>query len=171
MKPPCGVGFVIAVREPVMLGSFRDLVHSKEANMSPVDNKTLNERWVQAFNDRDWAAEAAFRTGDYVAHMQGAPSPLNADGWTAFLGVFATAFPDGKIVVDGAISEGDTVASRWTMSGTHGGEFQGVPPTGRQVTMKGIDFSRVVEGKIAEHWAEFDVIGVMQQIGAIPAPA
>jgi len=46
-----------------------------------------------------------------------------------------------------------------------------VPPTGREITMRGIDFSRVVDGKIAEHWAQFDAIGVMQQIGAIPATA
>ena len=61
------------------------------------------------------------------------------------------------------------MASRWIMTGTHRGDFMGVPPTGRPITMKGIDFSRVVHGKIAEHWAQFDAIGVMQQIGALPA--
>jgi steroid delta-isomerase-like uncharacterized protein len=139
--------------------------------MSANDNKDLNVRWIQAFNDRDWTAEAGYRTGDYVAHMQGAPGPLDSQGWAGFMALFATAFPDGKIVVDDAISEGDMVASRWTMTGTHRGDFLGVPPTGRPIAMKGIDFSRVVDGKIAEHWAEYDVVGVMQQIGAMPAPA
>jgi hypothetical protein len=57
---------------------------------------------------------------------------------------------------------------RWTISGTHQDDFQGVPPTGRPITMKGIEFSRVVDGKIAEHWVQFDVLAVIQQIGAFP---
>jgi steroid delta-isomerase-like uncharacterized protein len=139
--------------------------------MSAEDNKNLNLQWVWAFNEQDWAAEAGYRTDDYVAHMQGARGPLDAEGWSGFLRMFASAFPDVHISVETAISEGDVVASRWTMTGTHRGDFMGVPPTGKSITMKGIDFSRVVNGKIAEHWAQFDAIGVMQQIGAIPAPA
>ena len=139
--------------------------------MSADNNKNLNLRWIQAFNERDWSTEAACRTGDYLAHMQGAPGPLDAQGWAGFMGLFATAFPDAQIAVEGSVSEGDIVASRWTMTGTHRGDFMGVPPTGQQITMKGIDFSRVVDGKIAEHWAQFDAIGVMQQIGAMPATA
>ena len=135
------------------------------------DNKNLNLRWIQAFNERDWATEAGCRTPDYVGYVPGAPAPLDAAGWAAFMGAFTTAFPDAQISVDGSIEERDMVASRWTITGTHRGDFQGVPPTGRQVTMAGIDISRVVDGKIAEHWAQFDVIGVLQQIGAIPAPA
>jgi steroid delta-isomerase-like uncharacterized protein len=95
--------------------------------------------------------------------------PLNADAWAAFMSAFPTAFPDAQISVDASVAERDIVVSRWTLTGTHRGEFQGVPPTGKAVTMVGIDFSRVVDGKIDEHWAQFDVIGVMQQIGAIPA--
>ncbi len=138
--------------------------------MSADDHKNLNLRWIQAFNERDWATEAACRTADYEAHMSGAPGPLDAAGWAAFMGAFTSAFSDAQISVDGSVAERGMVASRWTMTGTHRGDFQGVPPTGRQVTMPGIDFSRVVDGKIAEHWAQFDLIGVMQQIGAIPAP-
>src|SRR5919199_748502 len=135
------------------------------------DNKSVNLRWIQAFNERDWATEAACRTPDFVAHLSGAPAPLDAGGWAAFMGALVAAFPDAQIAVDGAVGERDMVASRWTLTGTHRDHFQGVPPTGRQVTMAGIDFSRVVDGKIAEHWAQFDVMGVLQQIGALPAPA
>jgi steroid delta-isomerase-like uncharacterized protein len=142
----------------------------KDEKMSSEENKNLNVRWIEAFNERDWPAEAGYRTDDYVAHMQGAPGPLDSQGWAGFLGLFATAFPDGRIVVEDAIGEGDMIASRWVMTGTHKGDFLGVPATGRPVTMNGIDFSRITDGKIAEHWAEFDVAGVMQQIGAIPAP-
>ncbi len=139
--------------------------------MATEDNKTLNLRWIQAFNERDWQAEAACRTVDYQAHMSGAEGPLNAHGWAAFMSELSTAFPDAQISIDGAVAERDTVASRWTITATHRATFQGVPPTGKAITMAGVDFSRVVDGKIAEHWAQFDVVGVMQQIGAMPAPA
>jgi steroid delta-isomerase-like uncharacterized protein len=139
--------------------------------MSADANKSLTLRWIQAFNERDFATEAACRAPDFVAHVSGAPAPLDGDGWMAFLGAFAAAFPDAQIAVDGSVGERDMVASRWTLTATHRGDFQGVPPTGRQVTMAGIEYNRVVDGKIAEHWAQFDVIGVMQQLGALPAPA
>jgi steroid delta-isomerase-like uncharacterized protein len=134
-------------------------------------NKGLNLRWIQAFNERDWTTEAACRTPDYVAHVPGSGGPLDGAGWTAFMSAFAAGLPDAQISVEASVAEGDLVASRWTITGTHTGTFQGVPPTGRQVTMVGIDISRVIDGKIAEHWAQFDVLGVLQQIGAIQAPA
>jgi steroid delta-isomerase-like uncharacterized protein len=103
--------------------------------------------------------------------MSGVPTPLDSDGWATFMGAFTTGFPDAQITVESSFGEGEMVATRWTITGSHRGNFQGVPPTGRQVTMAGIDISRFVGGKVAEHWAQFDVIGVMQQIGAIPAPS
>jgi steroid delta-isomerase-like uncharacterized protein len=131
----------------------------------PADaNEELNLRWIQAFNDRDWPAEAACRTADFQAHMSGAPVPLDNAGWGAFMGVFFGAFPDARIVVEDSVSREDTVASRWVLTATHQGDFQGVPPTGRRIAMTGIDFSRIVDGKIAEHWAQFDLLGVMHQI-------
>ena len=139
--------------------------------MTIEENKQLNVRWIQAFNERDWASETACRSSDYVAHMQGAPGPLDNDGWVAFLHVFVAGLPDVQIAVEAELGERNLVCSRWTMTGTHQGEFLGVPATGRQITMQGIDVSRVVDGKIAEHWAQFDVVGVLQQIGAIPVPA
>jgi steroid delta-isomerase-like uncharacterized protein len=138
--------------------------------MSVDENKRLNLRWIQAWNDRDWATEEACRAPDYVAHMSGVPVPLDAAGWGAFMGAFTAAFPDAQISVADSFGERDMVATRWTITGTHRGDFQGVPPTGRPVTMAGVDISRFVDGKVAEHWAQFDVMGVMQQIGAIPAP-
>jgi steroid delta-isomerase-like uncharacterized protein len=63
------------------------------------------------------------------------------------------------------------VATRWVLTGTHRGEFQGVPPSGKPVTMAGIEFNRIAGGKIAEHCAQFDLLAVMQQIGALPSPA
>jgi len=139
--------------------------------MSTEANKDLTLRWIRAFNERDSVTEAACRTADYRAHVSGMPGPLDADAWTEFLATFTAAFPDAQLVPECSIAEGDIVAIRWTITGTHRGDFLGVPATGRRVTMQGIEFSRLVDGRCAEHWSQFDVIGVMQQIGAMPAPA
>jgi steroid delta-isomerase-like uncharacterized protein len=133
--------------------------------------KQLNERWIQAFNERDWETERACRTDDYLAYVSGAPGPLDNDGWSGFMAMFTSAFPDARITIDGAVEEGDLVSSRWTIMGSHQGPFQGVPGTGKLVTFAGVDMSRVVNGRIAEHWAQFDLIGVMVQIGVMPPPA
>jgi steroid delta-isomerase-like uncharacterized protein len=151
--------------------SFEGGSNAKESEMSAEDNKNINLRWIQAFNERDWTAESTFRTTDYQAHMSASPVPLDSAGWAAFMTSFTTAFPDAQIAVEASIAERDVVVSRWTISGTHLGNFLGVPASGRQISMQGIDFSRVVDGKIAEHWAQFDVMAVMQQIGAVPTPA
>lgn len=134
-----------------------------------LDGKSMNLRWIHAFNQRDWQAEKSCRSRDFRAHMSGAKEPLNSDAWMGFMSAFTTAFPDGRISVDSCIAEGDTVATRWTLTGTHRGEFQGVPPTGKAVTITGIDFSRVADGKFTRHWAQFDLMSLMQQIGAMPA--
>jgi steroid delta-isomerase-like uncharacterized protein len=112
--------------------------------MSVDDNKSVNLRWIQAFNERDWTTEAACRSPEFVVHLSGTPGPLDADGWIAFISAFTTGLPDAQISVEVSLGERDLVATRWTITGTHRGTFQGVPATGRQVTMTGIELSRVV---------------------------
>lgn len=139
--------------------------------MSREDHKTLNQDWVQSFNERNWTLESSFRTSDFRAHMSATPAVLDSDGWLGFLRGLTVSFPDVQITITHAIAEKDTVGCRWTMTGTHQGPFMGVPPTGRQMTIEGLDFSRVVDGKVAEHWAQFDAVSAMIQIGALPAPS
>lgn len=78
------------------------------------------------------------------------------------------AFPDLRIFQADAVSEGDKVALRWMMSGTHEGEFMGVTPTGEQVTVMGMDIIRVGDGEILEYWGEFDVMSMLRQLGITP---
>ncbi len=68
------------------------------------------------------------------------------------------------------IAEGDKVVIRQTWSGTHKGEFMGIPATGRRVSIAVIDIIRVADGRFVEHWGQLDLMGMMQQLGAIPAP-
>ncbi len=68
------------------------------------------------------------------------------------------------------MAEGDKVVTRWSARGTHEGELAGVGPTGNRVEITGITFSRIEGGKIAEEWINYDALGMMEQIGAVPAP-
>jgi predicted ester cyclase len=84
---------------------------------------------------------------------------------------FRNAVPDLTYTIEEQMAEGDKVVTRYTVSGTHQGEFFGVAPTGESLTMSGISIDRFDEGgKMVEEWPEYDLLGVMRQIGAVPAP-
>ena len=80
------------------------------------------------------------------------------------------AFQDLRMAEADSVKEGDKVALRWLLSGTHKGEFMGVAATGRRVEAMGMDIVRVANGEIVEHWGEFDAVGLLRQIGVIPQP-
>jgi steroid delta-isomerase-like uncharacterized protein len=133
------------------------------------NNKVLNRKWIEAFNERDWKVETEARASDFQATLSGMPGSLNSEGWSGFMAAFTTAFPDSRIVIDDSIAQGDTTATRWTMEGTHMAGFQGIPATGRKVRFAGIEYNRFVNGRIAEHWAMFDNVALLQQLGALPS--
>ena len=80
------------------------------------------------------------------------------------------AFPDLHVAQADSVTEGNRVAFRWMMSGTHEGELMGVAPTGERITVMGIDIVRVLEGEIVDYWGEFDVMGMLRQLGITPPP-
>jgi steroid delta-isomerase-like uncharacterized protein len=134
----------------------------------PTSLKGLNHRWIEAFNQRDWVAERAIRGSNFRAYLSGAPEPLNNDAWSQFMLHCTSAFPDAHISIEACIAEGDTVVSRWVFTGTHKDVFQGVPPTGRAVRFNGLEFNRVADRQFVEHWSQFDLASLLQQIGAMP---
>lgn len=149
-----------------ILGPLPEEPESLSAASASVDPKALNRRWIEAFNQRDWETERAARSDDFRAILSGAPAPLDNAAWSGFMNAFVAAFPDSTIQVQACISEDDTVVTRWSITGTHRGEFQGIPATGHTVQFNGIEFNRVRDGKIAEHIAQFDLAGLMQQLSA-----
>ena len=135
------------------------------------ENKSVIRRWIEAYNQRDLEAEAAVLAPGYVAHVPAAPGPLEGlEAWRQFTAPFTEAFPDLRLTVEDIMSEGDMVAARVAFHGTHRGELQGIPPTGKKVAFSSMEFNRVVGGKVEEHWVELDLLGLMQQLGAIPEP-
>lgn len=139
--------------------------------MSSNENKAIGHRWVDAMNSHDLDAAGRFLTDDFVSHFPGAPGPVQGvEAWKQLVGVFFTAFPDMRIEIHDEVAEGDRVAARYTMSGTHRGEFNGIPPTGRRISVGGVGLFRMAGGRIAEEWPQDDLLGLMQQLGAIPRP-
>jgi steroid delta-isomerase-like uncharacterized protein len=130
------------------------------------DPKALNRRWLAAFNERDWDTERAVRSDDFRAILSGATAPLDNEGWSGFMNAFVTAFPDSTIQVEDCIAEDNAVVTRWILKGTHRGEFQGIPATGRAVEFNGLEYNRVRDGKIVEHVSQFDLAGLMRQLAA-----
>jgi steroid delta-isomerase-like uncharacterized protein len=100
--------------------------------------------------------------------------PVNGEvrgpaGVRGLISMYRTAFPDTRMTILHQLAERDWVATHWTATGTHQGELMGIPPTGTQVTVSGVQLMRVVDGKIVEGTGVFDALGLLQQIGAVPA--
>jgi steroid delta-isomerase-like uncharacterized protein len=87
------------------------------------------------------------------------------------IAMYRTAFPDLRLDIEHLVAEGDTIVVRFTAHGTHRGELLGILPTGKPVTVAAMELFRLADGKIAEQWVTMDVLGLLQQLGAIPGPA
>ncbi len=130
------------------------------------ENKALLRRVIdEVFNQHNLDAADQYYPGDYLQHNSHVPPGLA--GFKQFFTMHFAAFPDLHATIEDLIAEGDKVAARLTWRGTHKGEFEGVAPTGKQITFTTMEFFRVGDGKLAEHWDEVDLLGMLQQIGVI----
>ena len=132
-------------------------------------NKSLVRSFNESFNAGDLDAAVAVFAPNAVIHNSGAPGALNVEGFKQFGGVFRTAFPDGTLTIDDLIVDGDKIVSRITYQGTHTGDMMGILPTGKPVTVSAIIIDQFADGKIVESWRLFDQMGMMQQLGLVPA--
>ena len=107
---------------------------------------------------------------DFVEHEEFPGPEQGRDITRAFVTLFRSAFPDLTVTPEDIIVEGDKVVVRSTLSGTHRGEFMGIPPTGQKFDVQGIDILRVRDGKATEHWGVTDAMGMMQQLGVMEGP-
>ena len=137
--------------------------------MSTEQNKDLVRRFYEeVFNKKNLAVIGDFLDPRIIEHALPPGLPSGSEGSKQFIGMYLAAFPDLHLTAEDLIAEGDKVAARFTLRGTHKGEFMGIPPTGKQVTMAGIQIVRTADGRIAENWVNFDALGMVQQLGAIP---
>ena len=138
--------------------------------MSTEENKALSRQWREEFDKGNWAVLDEFIAPNVVMHFAGSPEPLNREAMEQMLKMFYAAFPDLHHTFEDQIAEGDKVMLRLTFRGTHQGEFQGIPPTGKEIAITAIVVDRIVDGKMVEHWSNMDNLSLMQQLGVIPAP-
>jgi steroid delta-isomerase-like uncharacterized protein len=143
---------------------------TEEASVSAEENKAVARRWFEdLFNAGNLEVADEIIAPDHVNHDPTLPDiPPGPEGQKQLVNLYRGAFTNAHISVEDQLAEGDRVVTRWTGSGTHQGEFMGVAPSGNQVTVTGITINRVSGGKIAESWTNYDALGMMQQIGAIP---
>lgn len=132
--------------------------------MSTEENKQLVRRFMEGALNLD--AVDKFAAPDMIDHSRGG---AGREGLRQALGLFAAAFPDWQTTIEDLIAEGDKVVLRGVGHGTHRGAFMGIAPTGKQVAVPGIHIMRIADGKIVEHWAQVDDLGMMRQLGVVPA--
>jgi steroid delta-isomerase-like uncharacterized protein/deazaflavin-dependent oxidoreductase (nitroreductase family) len=136
--------------------------------MSTEENKALVRRFYEE-GVHNPALFDELLAPTYILHFPGSPPIAGIEQAKQLMVAYTSAFPDLRLTTEDMVAEGDKVAIRNTWRGTHQGTFQGLPPTGKYVTFTGSDIFRFAGGKIAEQWADLDALGLMQQLGGIPA--
>jgi predicted ester cyclase len=137
------------------------------------ENKDVVRRFfAEVINAPNPDQADGFVTANYIEHQRlpGAEGRQGIEIAKAFLAMMRVAFPDYRFALEDLIAEGDKVVARLTVSGTHLGEMMGLAPTRQQIQISGIEVFRLEAGKLAEHWATFDTLGMLQQVGLRPIP-
>lgn len=140
--------------------------------MSEEENLSLVKRWFEAVDTGDPAVIDDFISPDYVDHN---PPPFpglepGIKGARQAFDIALIAFSDFRHDIDSQLVDGDLVVTRTTGHGRHTGEFLGIAPTGKEVTMGGIAIHRVAKGKLVEHWGQVDALGLLAQLGVVSLP-
>jgi steroid delta-isomerase-like uncharacterized protein len=138
--------------------------------MSTEDNKAVIRRIIDSFNQKDAAILDEVCTPDFVSHDPANPQVRSREDYKQWITGFFTAFPDLHFSLEDILAEGDRVAYRYTLRATHSGSWRSAAPTGKSITVTGISITRLRDGKSAELWSNTDALGLVQQLGLIPAP-
>lgn len=139
-------------------------------NMSQTtENTEIVRKFVkQAFNNGDLGAADEYIAADFVRHDPAAEDIRGRDEYKKFIKMNRDAFPDYHENIESIIAQDDTVMYRWKLHGTQKGEIMGVEPTGNEVEVTGMIEMRLEDGEITELWGDFDALGMLEQLDAIP---
>jgi len=137
--------------------------------MSVEENKSLSRRFLEeVWNKGNLALVDELLATDHVYRGPSGKDVHGREEYKQRVSEIRSAFPDIHITIDDVIAEGDKIAYRWTATATHKGEFRGIQPTGKKMTIWGIFFEHIVDGKFVESWERYDTLGLMRQLGVIP---
>lgn len=137
------------------------------------DTKAIARRFLEeAFNSGNLDVVDELVAPEFVNHDAALPEPgVGIEAAKASITGYREAFPDLRLTIEQQLAEGEYVATRWSARGTHQGNLMGMAPTGKQATVTGITIDRIVDGRFVESWTNWDTLGLMQQLGVIPALA
>ena len=140
--------------------------------MQPEENKAVVRRFIEeVIGGGNLELIDELFAPHYVLHDPAVPGEVRGpEGIKQYVGMYRGAYPDTRFTIEDQIAEGDEVVTRWTGRGTHQGELMGIPPTGQEVAVTGIEFDRVSAGKFEETWVNYDALGMMQLLGVITPP-
>jgi steroid delta-isomerase-like uncharacterized protein len=136
--------------------------------MSTESNKEIVNRYQEAYNTNNLEALDELLAADLRAHTSLPGFPAGLEGAKAVHRLSLIGMPDVHTHIDELIAEGDKVVARCTVTGTHAGDFFGIPATGKQIKINGVYIVRIADGKIAEHWGMNDEAGLLRQLGMLP---
>jgi len=137
--------------------------------MSTDQNKIIAREFFMEQDRRKGPLSPELVAPDYTAKIGSNPL-MDREGHSAFGVAFYTGFPDIYHTIDDIVAEDDRAVVRFTLRGTHTGNFMGIPATGKRIEVSAIAFQRIVDRKVVGLQAEFDQVGLLQQLGVIPAP-
>jgi steroid delta-isomerase-like uncharacterized protein len=138
--------------------------------MSAEQLKAAAQNFVEkGLNQKDPSAFEAYFSPELTDHALPPGLPSGLEGRKMFGSALVAAFPDLHVEVEDLVTDGGKVVTRYSVHGTHKAELMGIPPTGRQVSIGGIAIDRFENGRSIEHWEYYDQMGMMQQLGVIPA--
>jgi steroid delta-isomerase-like uncharacterized protein len=135
------------------------------------DNKEIARRLIEElFNQGKLDVVDELIAPGMIGHDPALPEPTRGpEGVRELVSGYRAGFPDLSLRIEDQCAEGDLVCTRWTAIGTNSGDFWGMPATGKQGTVTGITIDRIIGGRIAESWTNWDALGLMQQLGIVPA--
>jgi steroid delta-isomerase-like uncharacterized protein len=141
-----------------------------EEPMSDKNKAIVRRSFEDLFTRGDLSAADDIFATNYIGHDPALPSDIHGvEEFKSFVRMYRSAFPDLQLTVEEQIAEDDMVVTRFRARGTHRGELMGIPPTGNKVAITGISIDRMVDGKSAESWTNYDVMSMMRQLGVLPA--
>jgi steroid delta-isomerase-like uncharacterized protein len=139
--------------------------------VSTEENKAIIRRFYEEVNKGNLAVVDELIGPNFVLHHPLSPTVIRGpEGFQELLTQLRTALPDLEIAADDLIAEGDKVAAAFTVRGTHQGVLLDIPPTGRQITLRGVAVYRLADGKIVEDRVAEDLLALVRQLGQVPAP-
>jgi steroid delta-isomerase-like uncharacterized protein len=137
--------------------------------MSESNKNVVRRLFEEVWNKGNLQVTDDLFTPNYAHHDTSTPDVgRGPDSEKKRATLYRTAFPDMRLTIEDLIAEGETVMARWSCKGTHKGDLSGIPPTGTQVSMTGVSVARFTNGKMSEGWVNWDALGLMQQLGAVP---